>query len=205
MAPGHILQIFLRVTIQNQIRIAKRVIVDEIIQLRPLRHSHVQCILDPGAVNGDHSPIPEQQLHAAGVHVEMASSCIVLHIHILLKSCCSLCRSIYDFGFHLPRTPILSFPKKTNNPNPSPIGNKFGLFLFGPSGENRTHGLLNPIQARYQNCATPGHHPLPPYRSTGDTKYYTRIRQSCQQIFAIFLDFFEESMILTVMRCFASY
>ena len=22
---------------------------------------------------------------------------------------------------------------------------KFGLFLFGPSGENRTHGLLNPI------------------------------------------------------------
>jgi hypothetical protein len=29
--------------------------------------------------------------------------------------------------------------------------------LFGPSGENRTHGLLNPIQARYQNCATPGY------------------------------------------------
>jgi len=46
---------------------------------------------------------------------------------------------------------------------------------------------------------------LLPYRSTGDMEYYTRIRQSCQQIFAIFLDFFEESMILTVMRCFASY
>ena len=58
---------------------------------------------------------------------------------------CGLCRSIYDFGFYLPRTPTLNFPKKTNNPNPSPIGNKFGLFLFGPSGENRTHGLLNPI------------------------------------------------------------
>ena len=75
----------------------------------------------------------------------MASSCIVLHIHVLLKSRCGLCRSIYDFGFHLPRTPALNFPQKTNNPNPSPIGNKFGLFLFGPSGENRTHGLLNPI------------------------------------------------------------
>ena len=75
----------------------------------------------------------------------MASSCIVLHVCVLLKSCRSLYRSIYDFGFYLPRTPILSFPKKTNNPNPSPIGNKFGLFLFGPSGENRTHGLLNPI------------------------------------------------------------
>ena len=58
-----------------------------------------------------------------------------------------------------------NFPKKTNNPNPSPIGNKFGLFLFGPSGENRTHGLLNPIQARYQNCATPGYRPPLPYRS----------------------------------------
>ena len=75
----------------------------------------------------------------------MTSFCIVLHIHVLLKSRCCLCRSIYDFGFHLPRTPALNFPKKTNNPNPSPIGNKFGLFLFGPSGENRTHGLLNPI------------------------------------------------------------
>ena len=42
-------------------------------------------------------------------------------------------------------TTLLDFPHKTNNPNPSPIGNKFGLFLFGPSGENRTHGLLNPI------------------------------------------------------------
>ena len=36
--------------------------------------------LDPGAVNGDHSPIPEQQFHAAGVHVEMAGSFIVLHV-----------------------------------------------------------------------------------------------------------------------------
>ena len=76
---------------------------------------------------------------------------------IFLQPHLTLYRSIYDFGFHLPRTPALNFPKKTNNPNPSPIGNKFGLFLFGPSGENRTHGLLNPIQARYQNCATPGY------------------------------------------------
>ena len=145
MSSGHILQIPLQISIQNQIRIAQRVIVDEVVQLRPLRHGHIQRILDPGAVDGNFSSIPEQQLHAAGVHVEMASSCIVLHTRVLLKSCCGLCQSIYDFGFYLPRTPILSFPKKTNNPNPSPIGNKFGLFLFGPSGENRTHGLLNPI------------------------------------------------------------
>ena len=42
MAPSHILQIFLRVAIQNQISIAQWVIVDEIIQLRPLCHSHIQ-------------------------------------------------------------------------------------------------------------------------------------------------------------------
>ena len=45
MTSDHILQIFLRVTVQNQISIAKRVTVDEIIQLRPLCHSHVQRIL----------------------------------------------------------------------------------------------------------------------------------------------------------------
>ena len=38
-------------------------------------------------------------------------------------------------------------------------------WIYGPSGENRTHGLLNPIQARYQNCATPGYRPPLPYRS----------------------------------------
>ena len=83
MTPSHIPQIFLRIAIQNQIGIAKRVIVDEIIQLRPLRHGHVQRILDPGAIDGNLSPIPEQQLHAAGIHVEMAGSCIVLHVCVL--------------------------------------------------------------------------------------------------------------------------
>ena len=83
MASSHILQIFLRVTIQNQIGIAKRVIVDEIIQLRPLRHGHVQRILDPGAVDGNLSPIQEQQFHAAGVHVEMPGAFIVLHVCVL--------------------------------------------------------------------------------------------------------------------------
>ena len=29
---------------------------------------------------------------------------------------------------------LLSYPKKTKNPNPSPIGNRFGFFLFGGRG-----------------------------------------------------------------------
>ena len=94
MTSSYIFQIFLRIAIQNQVCIAQRVIVDKVIQLRPLRHGHVQCILDPSAVNGDHSPIPEQKLHAAGVHVEMASSCIVLHVRVL-----SALRHLYSCDF----------------------------------------------------------------------------------------------------------
>ena len=45
MAPGYVFQVSLRVTVQNQIRIAQRIIVDEVIQFRPLCHSHVQRIL----------------------------------------------------------------------------------------------------------------------------------------------------------------
>ena len=33
------------------------------------KSGNVQRILDPGAVNRDFSPIPEQQLHAADIHV----------------------------------------------------------------------------------------------------------------------------------------
>ena len=64
MAPGYGFQVFLRIAIQNQVRIAQRIIVDEVIQFRPLCHSHVQRIFNPGAVDGNFSPIPEQQLHA---------------------------------------------------------------------------------------------------------------------------------------------
>ena len=82
-APGYVFQVFFWIAIQNQIGIAQWVIVDKVVQFRLLRHSHIQCILNPGAVDGNLSPIPEQQLHAAGVHVEFASSCIALHVCVL--------------------------------------------------------------------------------------------------------------------------
>ena len=83
MVPCYVFQVSLWVTVQNQIRIAKRVIVNKIVQLRSLRHGHIQCILNPGTVNGNFSPIPEQQLHAAGIHVELAGSLLVLHNRVL--------------------------------------------------------------------------------------------------------------------------
>ena len=139
MAPVYIFQVFLRVAIQNQICIAQQVIVDKVIQLRPLRHGHIQCILDPGAVDGDHSPIPEQQLHAPGVHVEFADSCIVLHVCVLsalrhLYSC-DLCDAVFfliRFRTHSRQGRALVFvSKKTKNPNPSPIEKRFGFSWFG--------------------------------------------------------------------------
>ena len=94
MAPGYVFQVFFWIAIQNQVRIAQRIIVDEVIQFRPLCHSHVQRIFNPGAVDGDHSPIPEQQFHAPGVHVEFASSFIVLHNRVL-----SALRHLYSCDF----------------------------------------------------------------------------------------------------------
>ena len=40
-----------------------------------------------------------------------------------------------------PREPSLLYPKKTKNPNPSPIGNRFGFFLFGGPRGIRTLDL----------------------------------------------------------------
>ena len=54
--------------------------------------------------NGSKKSAGQHQLKA-GVHVELANAFIVLHNHVLLKSLFDLCRLIYDFGFHLPRTP----------------------------------------------------------------------------------------------------
>ena len=56
MASSYVFQILLRVTVQNQIRIAQWVVVDEVVQFSLLGHGHIQRILDPGTVDGDFSP-----------------------------------------------------------------------------------------------------------------------------------------------------
>ena len=156
MASSQILQIFLRLAIQNQIRIAQLVIIDEIIQFWPLRHGHVQRILDPGAVDGNFSSIPEQQLHAAGIHVEMAGSCIVLHVCVLSAlrhsysglSCFFVIRGLGRFSMEARDS--FCFPKNTKNPNPSPIGKKFGFCWCGAPPGTRTLGPLIKSQLLYQ-------------------------------------------------------
>jgi hypothetical protein len=72
-------------------------------------------------------------------------------LHFLQKSRPDIFSSAPHFAFFFHFLTTLWANKK------APQTNKFVCGAFGPSGENRTHGLLNPIQARYQNCATPGY------------------------------------------------
>ncbi len=135
MAPGCIFQIFLWVTVQNQIGIAQRVIVDEIIQFRPLCHSHIQCILDLGAVNGDFflsrcssctypvSILNKQALASYFILVSFppyGTFTVGLSCFFMIRF-----RTFFDGS-----KPSFCFPKKTKNPNPSPIG-KSSDFVVG--------------------------------------------------------------------------
>ena len=150
MASRHIFQIFLRVTIQNQISIAQRVIVDKIVQFRLLRHGHIQRILDPGAINGNFSSIPEHQLHAASVHVEMADSFIVLHVRVLSAlrhsysglSCFLMIRSRTFFdgskGFVL-------FSKEHKKSEPFSYREKVRIFIVWCTKKKRHTNACSPV------------------------------------------------------------
>jgi len=136
MAPVYIFQVFLRVSVQNQIRIAQRIVVDEVVQFRPLRHGHVQCILDPDAVDGDFSPIPEQQLHTAGVNVKLAGPCIVLHVRVpsALRHLysCDFCDTSFLIRFwtHSRQGRALVFvPKENKKSEPFSYREKVRIFI----------------------------------------------------------------------------
>ena len=59
------------------------------------------------------------------------------------------------------------FPKNTKNPNPSPIGKKFGFSLFGAMEGTRTPGLLIRSQSLY-----PAELPTHTFRSEHDVFYH---------------------------------
>ena len=68
--------------------------------------------------NSQRHDTPNNKTHVIKFRVT-AEEKASLELTFKLLNLSLLCRSIYDFGFHLPRTPALNFPKKTNNPNPS--------------------------------------------------------------------------------------
>ena len=142
------------------------------------------------------APIPEQQLHTAGVHVEIADSFIVLRVRVLsalrhLYSCdfcdtsflirfwthsrregAGACRGKAPpscwrkttlplkspTGISLLRNRGILLSEEHKNPNPSPIGKKFGFCCCGAPPGTRTLGPLIKRNQRttivnFQNCA----------------------------------------------------
>ena len=132
MAPSHILQIFLRVTVQNQIGIAQRIVVDEVVQFRPLRHGHDQFILDPSAVNGDHSPIPEQQLHAAVGNEPELVGARPLH----LACARPLCRLKAPLGLSLLRNRGILISEENKKSEPFSYREKVRIFMVWCDGRD---------------------------------------------------------------------
>ena len=68
---GYCFQIFLWITIQNQIGVLQRSVVDQPIKLRSLIHIVCHFILHGGAVDGEQRPLRQVQLHTGGVQVEL--------------------------------------------------------------------------------------------------------------------------------------
>ena len=74
------------------------------------------------------------------------------------------------------------FPKKTKNPNPSPIGKKFGFCCCGAMEGTRTPGLLIRSQSLY-----PAELPTHTFRSEQDVFYHAG--RGLSTVFCRFFDF----------------
>ena len=143
MTSHHVLQILLWLAVQNQVCIRQRVIVDEVVKFGLLCHGNIQRILDPSAVNGDHSPIPEQQLHTAGVNVKLAGPCIVLHVRVpsALRHLysCDFCDTSFLIRFwtHSRQGRALVFvPKENKKSEPFSYREKVRIFIVWCDGRD---------------------------------------------------------------------
>ncbi len=84
------------------------------------------------------------------------------------------------------------YPKKTKNPNPSPIGNRFGFFLFGGPRGIRTLDLSDANRTLSQLSYRPMMMTLIVYRvlgrlssNFGEREQGTYKRPSCQKATAL--------------------
>ena len=90
---------------------------------------------------------------------------------------------------HRPREPSLLYPKKTKNPNPSPIGNRFGFFLFGGRGWIRTTEAEKQQIYSLSPLATREHAQILFTSVAGRLVYFIRLRAICQLLFSDFCSF----------------
>ena len=132
MAPSRIFQILLRIAIQNQIGIAQWIIVDEVVQFSLLCHGNVQRILDPSAINGDHSPIPEQQLHTAVWNEPELVGVRPLH----LACARPLCRLKAPLGLSLLRNRGILISEENKKSEPFSYREKVRIFIVWCDGRD---------------------------------------------------------------------
>ena len=81
------------------------------------------------------------------------------------------------------------YPKKTKNPNPSPIGNRFGFFLFGGRGWIRTTEAEKQQIYSLSPLATREHAQILFTSVAGRLVYFIRLRAICQLLFSDFCSF----------------
>lgn len=146
--PSHIFQIFLRVTVQNQIRIVQRVVVDEVVQFGLLRYAHVQFILDPGAVNEDFLPSrSSSSTHPVSVlNLQAISSYFIIASS---KSCYHL--TVYDkvSEFCAVQGSPRCCTRRKQKTEPFSNWKEVRLFVFGGRGWIRTTEAL---RSRFTVC-----------------------------------------------------
>ena len=88
-----------------------------------------------------------------------------------------------------PQEPSLLYPKKTKNPNPSPIGNRFGFFLFGGRGWIRTTEAEKQQIYSLSPLATREHAQILFTSVAGRLVYFIRLQAICQLLFSDFCSF----------------
>ena len=99
-----------------------------------------------------------------------------------------------------PREPSLLYPKKTKNPNPSPIGNRFGFFLFGGRGWIRTTEAEKQQIYSLSPLATREHAHILFVSVAGRLVYFIIGFWICQPLFFISFSFFVNTMIHIFMH-----
>ena len=106
----------------------------------------------------------------------------------------SICKPIVQIVLKFCRfyPPSFLSPKKTKNPNPSPIGNRFGFFLFGGRGWIRT---TEAESSRFTVCPhwPLGNTPIFSFCNPWIACIYYHPDGSLSTSFAEFLDFCAES------------
>ena len=130
---SHILEICFQISMEHQVCIPDRIIVNQIVQLRPFVHISGHLVLHGGTIYGVYTPVCKPLLHTPGVHIERTTDSL-FHDHILLFQIAFFFLGPLGLEFGRLITPFRkcvssNFSKKTNNPNPSPIKKIwFGLF-----------------------------------------------------------------------------